>query len=123
MIPGVDRTVKCWRLEDNLMSANKLESDQSSPSAGITVGGDGDFKAIENLDEEDRGKKRDKKKKKKNRRFANNSYRMKFILHWDEDHCQKVNVISGFRIIENDVHSNQIFVGDVTSNLTIYTLE
>ena len=49
MIPGVDRTVKCWRLEDNLMSANKLESDQSSPSAGITVGGDGDFKAIENF--------------------------------------------------------------------------
>ena len=62
------------------------------------------------------------KKKKKNRRFAGNGYSMNLSLLWDEDHNEKINAICGFRLTENEVRSDHLFVGDVSAEMTIYTL-
>lgn len=73
-------------------------------------------------DSQSRDKKK-KKKRNKNKRFGGNNYPMQFSLLWDEDNLEKVNVISGFRVSDNGLRSDKIFVGDNSSYLTIYTVE
>ena len=67
-------------------------------------------------------KHKKKKDKKRNKRFASNNYKLQFSLVWDEDHMSKINVLSGFYPIDRKLPLEKIFVGDVTDNLTIYTL-
>jgi hypothetical protein len=66
--------------------------------------------------------KKKRKNKKKNKRFLSNDYRMQFKLLWDEDHGEKINVINGFRSLENEVQPNIIFVADTTPDLSIYDI-
>lgn len=120
---GIDRTVKCWRLEDR----RKADvSDESAPIETDTV----DVEPTDNCATEDISKSdshnRDKKKKKnrkKNKRFGGNNFPMQFSLLWDEDNLEKVNVISGFKVSDTGLKSDKIFIGDNSSNLTIYTVE
>lgn len=67
-------------------------------------------------------KHKKKKDKKRNKRFAGNNYKMQFSLIWDEDHLSKINVLSSFYSVDSSLPVEKIFVGDVTDNLTIYTL-
>lgn len=67
-------------------------------------------------------KNQKKKDKKRNKRFASNNYKLQFSLIWDEDHMSKLNVLSSFFPIDRDLPLEKIFVGDVSDNLTIYTL-
>jgi hypothetical protein len=67
-------------------------------------------------------KNKKKKDKKRNKRFASNNYKLQFSLIWDEDHMSKINVLSSFYPIDRNLPLEKIFVGDVTDNLTIYTL-
>jgi hypothetical protein len=120
---GIDRTVKCWKVEDNRKADNcgdivpiETDTDTVEPS---------DDCAAEDTSKSD-SKNRNKKKKnnrKKNKRFGSNSYPMQFSLLWDEDNLEKVNVISGFRITDTGFKSDKIFIGDNSSNLTICTVE
>lgn len=67
-------------------------------------------------------KNKKKKDKKRNKRFVSNNYELQFSLIWDEDHMSKINVLGSFFSIDRDQPLEKIFVGDVTDNLTIYTL-
>ena len=114
---GIDRTIKCWKLEDRKRSDPIDEPSLKEASTVATESGD-------NCVAEGPSKTDKKKKnKKKNKRFAGNSHPMQFSLLWDEDHVEKVNVIGGFRVPEGGLRSDKIFVGDNSSNLTIYTTE
>ena len=116
---GVDRTIRCWRLDNGIAaeSANTPDIDQSD--------------AVDNLDEvfdEMKieapivSKNKKKKDKKRNKRFASNNYKLQFSLIWDEDHVSKINVLSSFYPVDRNLPLEKIFVGDVSDNLTIYTL-
>lgn len=141
--------MKCWKLEDNIALAARKEKQLEEETSSATLkesSKESDFnisslslensvenepkniveeiknnilKTKEKLDKE----KKAKNKKKKNRRFAGNSYPMQFSLLWDEDHFEKINVICGFRMTEDDVEFDKLFVGDVSNYLTIYNLE
>lgn len=67
-------------------------------------------------------KQKKKKDKRRNKRFASNNYKLQFSLIWDEEHMSKINVLSGFYQVDRSLPIEKIFVGDVSENLTIYTL-
>jgi hypothetical protein len=120
---GIDRTVKCWKLEDR-RKADTCEDIVPIETDTVDVDLNDDC-AVEDTSKSD-SKNRNKKKKnnrKKNKRFGGNSYPMQFSLLWDEDNLEKVNVISGFRESDSGLKSDKIFIGDNSSNLTIYTVE
>jgi hypothetical protein len=126
---GIDRTIKCWRLEenDNLVtktdhSFNDLKAEESTVENTSEEGNQIETVA-EKLENEKTEINKKKKKKKKNKRFVGNNYRMQFNLCWDEDHREKINVISGFRIDDNEENLSKLFVADVTSDLAIYNIE
>ena len=116
---GIDRTIRCWRLEDRIVaeSTNSLEGAQVDALDNI-----GDMLEDVKLDAPMVNKNKKKKDKKRNKRFASNNYKMQFSLIWDEDHLSKINVLSSFYSVDNSLPLEKIFVGDVTDNLTIYTL-
>lgn len=115
--------MKCWKLEDKVISTAQLEAGR--PSLDVDKASDGDIhlSAKEKLEKIEKEKRKRINKKKKNRRLEGNDYPMTLHLQWDEDNNEKINAISGFRIINDDLQSNQIFVGDVSSDLSIYNLE
>ena len=116
---GIDRTIRCWRLEDRIVaeSTTSLEGAQVDALDNI-----GDMLEDVKLDAPMVNKNKKKKDKKRNKRFASNNYKMQFSLIWDEDHLSKINVLSSFYSVDRRLPLEKIFVGDVTDNLTIYTL-
>lgn len=116
---GIDRTIRCWRLEDRIVaeSTTSLEGAQSDALDNI-----GDILDDVKLDAPTVNKNKKKKDKKRNKRFASNNCKMQFSLIWDEDHLSKINVLSSFYSVDRRLPLEKIFVGDVTDNLTIYTL-
>ena len=67
-------------------------------------------------------KAKNNKKKKDRRKGAGSSYLMNLNLLWDDDHDHKINAICGFRTTSDDEQSHKLFVGDVSSDMTIYSL-
>lgn len=76
----------------------------------------------DHINKEKTDKKKANKKNKINKRYAGNNYSMQFDLLWDEDHGEKINVISSFRVEKELTFFNMFFVADITSNLTIYNM-
>ena len=68
-------------------------------------------------------KSKKKKKKSKNGRFTGNDHPMQFSLKWDEDHNEKINVIGGFRVTDASARSHHVFVGDVSADMAMYSME
>ena len=67
-------------------------------------------------------KAKNNKKKKDRRKGAGSSYLMNLNLLWDDDHDHKINAICGFRTTSDEEQSHKLFVGDVSSDMTIYSL-
>lgn len=122
MNKGIDRTVKYWSLE--LPEAPSKEIDCATEENEVEINenkDDSESIPLTKFEKEKMDKKR-RKNNKKNKRFLSNDYRMQFKLLWDEDHGEKINVINGFRSIENEIQPNIIFVADTTPDLSIYDI-
>lgn len=116
---GVDRTIRCWRLDDRTAADSTSISDIDQ---GDAVDNLGEVLDDMKLEAPIVSKNKKKKDKKRNKRFTSNNYKLQFSLIWDEDHMSKINVLSSFFPIDRNLPLEKIFVGDVTDNLTIYTL-
>ena len=116
-ITGIDRMLKCWSINDNHKELEALAFSEG----GCDLEGCDQIDQSSPVTAPEKSKK--KKKKSKNSRFTGNDYPMQFSLKWDEEHNEKINVIGGFRVTDENAKSHHIFVGDVSADMTMYFME
>ena len=109
--------IKCWSIKDNREEVEALALSES----GCDLEGCDHVEHSSPTIAPEKSKK--KKKKSKNNRFTGNNHPMQFSLKWDEEHNEKINVIGGFRVTDENAKSHHVFVGDVSADMTIYSME